>query len=216
MQPDRCWKLTVVVLVPWWWCPLLCAVQPPVFIWFPRCVFACVSDTSDWGAPFPGIPLASPFPSTAYHLYKYTLSSKMPGQGSMLRECVVCNAQLNVACKTCKLEKSQALGVRPVLFVSKPGRKPCSWVLAPRCQLSETSTTCLERMKSLYDKAGYHKTPQDNWVNPHLPQLIPQLEHNWLHQILRMPPCRVNPHQPMLIPSWTTNGLTRPSSTSGP
>ncbi|XP_049901812.1 calcium homeostasis modulator protein 5-like isoform X2 [Epinephelus moara] len=61
-QPDRCWKLTVVVLVPWWWCPLLCAVQPPVFIWFPRCVFACVSDTSDWGAPFPGIPLASSLP----------------------------------------------------------------------------------------------------------------------------------------------------------
>ncbi|KAM9386150.1 uncharacterized protein KZ484_007703 isoform 2-T2 [Pholidichthys leucotaenia] len=52
------------------------------------------------------------------------------------------------------LEKLQALGVRPVLFVSKPGRKPNTWaseVLAPRCQLTEASNFCLEQMKGLFD-----------------------------------------------------------------
>jgi len=48
----------------------------------------------------------------------------------------------------------QALGLRGVLLLSKPGKKQNNWVsevLAPRCQLSETSHTCLERIKAMYD-----------------------------------------------------------------
>ncbi|XP_070837204.1 uncharacterized protein [Chaetodon trifascialis] len=134
----------------------------------------------------------------------------MPSQGSTTKKCVVCHAQLYVACKTCKtckaeqppklrlrkkmekfdqkreswvhthqknrttshirdeaymlLEKLHALGVRAVLLLSRPGRKQNAWVsevLAPRCQLTETSRTCLQRMKDLYDIVIQGWTPQD-------------------------------------------------------
>ncbi|XP_041813653.1 uncharacterized protein LOC121621303 [Chelmon rostratus] len=134
----------------------------------------------------------------------------MPSQGSTTKKCVVCHAQLYVACKTCKtckaeqppklrlrkkmekfdqkreswvhthqknrttshirdeaymlLEKLHALGVRAVLLLSRPGRKKNAWVsevLAPRCKLTETSRTCLQRMKDLYDIVIQGWTPQD-------------------------------------------------------
>jgi hypothetical protein len=53
-----------------------------------------------------------------------------------------------------KLEKLQALGWRPVLFLARPGKKKDCWhseVLAPLCHLSERSSACLERMKALFD-----------------------------------------------------------------
>ncbi len=53
-----------------------------------------------------------------------------------------------------QLEKLQALGIRAVVLLSKPGRRPNEWVsevLAPRCELTETSHKCLERIKGLYD-----------------------------------------------------------------
>ncbi|KAK7140630.1 hypothetical protein R3I94_013040 [Phoxinus phoxinus] len=61
------------------------------------------------------------------------------------------------------LEKLQALGLRGVLLLSKPGKKPNDWVsevLAPRCQLKETAHTCLERIKGLYDIVIQGWTPQ--------------------------------------------------------
>ncbi|XP_073724536.1 uncharacterized protein [Misgurnus anguillicaudatus] len=61
------------------------------------------------------------------------------------------------------LEKLQALGLRGVLLLSKPGKKQNDWVsevLAPRCQLNETSHTCLERIKGLYDIVIQGWTPQ--------------------------------------------------------
>ncbi|XP_036947912.1 translation initiation factor IF-2-like isoform X1 [Acanthopagrus latus] len=39
-------------------------------------------------------------------------------------------------------------------MVSLPAQRPNAWVsevLAPRCQLTETSSTCLQRMKDVYD-----------------------------------------------------------------
>ncbi|XP_029925548.1 uncharacterized protein LOC115371997 isoform X1 [Myripristis murdjan] len=61
------------------------------------------------------------------------------------------------------LEKLQSLGVRAVVFMSKPRKKPNAWVsevLAPRCQLTETSTACLDKMKELYDFVIQGWTPQ--------------------------------------------------------
>ncbi|XP_030294399.1 circumsporozoite protein-like [Sparus aurata] len=62
------------------------------------------------------------------------------------------------------LEKLQALGVRAILFLSKPAKRPNAWVsevLAPCCQLTETSSTCLQRMKDLYDVVIQGWTPLD-------------------------------------------------------
>ncbi|XP_076609310.1 uncharacterized protein LOC143334409 isoform X1 [Chaetodon auriga] len=146
----------------------------------------------------------------------------MPSQGSTTKKCVVCHAQLYVACKTCKtckaeqppklrlrkkmekfdqkreswvhthqknrttshirdeaymlLEKLHALGVRAVLLLSRPGRKQNAWVsevLAPRCQLTETSRTCLQRMKDLYDIVIQGWTPQDAAGQPDEPSSAP-------------------------------------------
>ncbi|XP_029925549.1 uncharacterized protein LOC115371997 isoform X2 [Myripristis murdjan] len=89
------------------------------------------------------------------------------------------------------LEKLQSLGVRAVVFMSKPRKKPNAWVsevLAPRCQLTETSTACLDKMKELYDfviqvlspvEAGPHKVLQENRMKP----CQPQLDHRWSLQI---------------------------------
>ncbi|XP_049434783.1 proline-rich protein 36-like isoform X2 [Epinephelus fuscoguttatus] len=200
----------------------------------------------------------------------------MPGQGSTLRECVVFNAQLNVACKTCKickaeqprklrlknkienfdkkrkswvnihmknrttshicdedyilLEKLQALGVRAVLFVSKAGRKPGSWVsevLAPRCQLSETSTTCLERMKSLYDIVIQGWLPQDatgQLGEPSSTQVDPLAgtplasPDSPVPVALDPPAASVAPvtTPPLTTPPLTTPPLTRPPLTRPP
>ncbi|KAG9273587.1 hypothetical protein AMEX_G12759 [Astyanax mexicanus] len=52
------------------------------------------------------------------------------------------------------LEKLHVLGIRAVLFMSRPGRKPNTWVsenVLPRSQLTEASTACLRRMQSLFD-----------------------------------------------------------------
>ncbi|XP_049926807.1 uncharacterized protein LOC126406530 isoform X2 [Epinephelus moara] len=53
----------------------------------------------------------------------------MPGQGSTLRECVVCNAQLNVACKTCKICKAeQPRKLRLKNKIENFDKKQESWV----------------------------------------------------------------------------------------
>ncbi|KAF4097448.1 hypothetical protein G5714_021456 [Onychostoma macrolepis] len=72
------------------------------------------------------------------------------------------------------LEKLQALGIRAVALLSKPGRRPNEWVsevLAPRCELTETSHKCLERIKDLYDIViqGVEKggCPVPTTVRPH-------------------------------------------------
>ncbi|XP_069562679.1 uncharacterized protein [Brachyistius frenatus] len=60
------------------------------------------------------------------------------------------------------LEKLQALGVKAVLLLSRPGRKSNSWVsevLTPRCQLTETSSLCLQRMRELFDVVSEGWTP---------------------------------------------------------
>ncbi|KAF1376283.1 hypothetical protein PFLUV_G00209320 [Perca fluviatilis] len=150
------------------------------------------------------------------------LSSKMPGQGTTLRKCVVCHTEINVACKTCKACKAKqpqklrlkkklekfdekreswvhthqknrttshivdeasmlALGVRAVIVLSKPGRKENVWVsevLAPRCQLTDTSKKCLERIKTLYELVIQGWTPQvaaGHSSSPVEPQTTPQL-----------------------------------------
>lgn len=115
----------------------------------------------------------------------------MPGQGSTTRKCVVCHTQLNIACKTCntcKVEQPHKLRVKNnwrnvirsgragcMMKICWPGRKPNAWgseVLTPRCHLTETSITCLERLKNLF-KAGPHKVLQNKSIKPHQPELNP-------------------------------------------
>ena len=53
-----------------------------------------------------------------------------------------------------QLEKLQALGIRAVLLMARPVRKTNAWqseVLTPRCELTETSSTFLQRMKDVYN-----------------------------------------------------------------
>ncbi len=53
-----------------------------------------------------------------------------------------------------QLEKLHALGVRSVLFLSRPGRKPnacMTEILVPRCHLTEMSNACLQKMKDLFN-----------------------------------------------------------------
>ncbi|XP_030263855.1 uncharacterized protein LOC115575732 [Sparus aurata] len=61
------------------------------------------------------------------------------------------------------LEKLQALGIRAVLLMARPVRKTNAWqseVLTPRCELSETSSTFLQRMKDVYNIVVKGWTPQ--------------------------------------------------------
>ncbi|KAM8725076.1 uncharacterized protein AB9X84_004524 isoform 1-T3 [Acanthopagrus schlegelii] len=61
------------------------------------------------------------------------------------------------------LEKLQALGIRAVLLMARPVRKTNAWqseVLTPRCELTETSSTFLQRMKDVYDIVVKGWTPQ--------------------------------------------------------
>ena len=53
-----------------------------------------------------------------------------------------------------QLEKLQALGIRAVLLMARPVRKTNAWqseILTPRCELTETSSTFLQRMKDVYN-----------------------------------------------------------------
>ncbi|XP_073350196.1 uncharacterized protein [Pagrus major] len=61
------------------------------------------------------------------------------------------------------LEKLQALGIRAVLLMARPVRKTNAWqseVLTPRCELTETSSTFLQRMKDVYNIVVKGWTPQ--------------------------------------------------------
>ncbi|XP_036944264.1 uncharacterized protein LOC119013649 isoform X2 [Acanthopagrus latus] len=61
------------------------------------------------------------------------------------------------------LEKLQALGIRAVLLMARPVRKTNAWqseILTPRCELTETSSTFLQRMKDVYNIVVKGWTPQ--------------------------------------------------------
>ncbi|XP_062341081.1 uncharacterized protein LOC134039306 isoform X2 [Osmerus eperlanus] len=61
------------------------------------------------------------------------------------------------------LEKLQSLEVRAVLLLSRPAKMPNAWVsevLTPRCQLTETSRSCQQRIQDLFDILIQGWTPQ--------------------------------------------------------
>ncbi|TDG95971.1 hypothetical protein EPR50_G00241850 [Perca flavescens] len=102
------------------------------------------------------------------------LSSKMPGQGTTLRKCVVCHTEINVACKTCKACKAkQSQKLRLKKKFEKFDEKRESWVYTH--QKNRTTSHIVDEASML---AGPHKLLQDI----HHPQLNPKLHLNWLHQ----------------------------------
>ena len=59
-----------------------------------------------------------------------------------------------VCVRVCQLEKLHALGMRAVLCLARPGRRPGSWaseLLAPRCHFNHAAAAALKRIQALYE-----------------------------------------------------------------
>ncbi|XP_028428453.1 nascent polypeptide-associated complex subunit alpha, muscle-specific form isoform X2 [Perca flavescens] len=109
-----------------------------------------------------------------------------------------------------------------VIVLSKPGRKENAWVsevLAPRCQLTDTSKKCLERIKTLYDLVIQGWTPQvaaGHSSSPVEPQTTPQLAPPTTQVAVAQPHPPAAPPTPQLAPPTTQVAVAQPHPPAAP
>ncbi|XP_031157060.2 nascent polypeptide-associated complex subunit alpha, muscle-specific form-like [Sander lucioperca] len=103
-----------------------------------------------------------------------------------------------------------------VIVLSKPGRKENAWVsevLAPRCQLTDTSKKCLERMKALYELVIQGWTPQvaaGHSSSPVEPPTTPQQAPPTTHVAVARPHPPAASPTPQQAPPTTHVAVARP------
>ncbi|XP_028454952.1 protein rough sheath 2-like isoform X1 [Perca flavescens] len=109
-----------------------------------------------------------------------------------------------------------------VIVLSKPGRKENAWVsevLAPRCQLTDTSKKCLERIKTLYELVIQGWTPQvaaGHSSSPVEPQTTPQLAPPTTQVAAAQPHPPAAPPTPQLAPPTTQVAVAQPHPPAAP